>query len=179
MRSMIFAFARMNPPTTGHELLVSKVIETAKSINGDHIIYLSQTWRAPTDPLEWNFKRRVCEAAFRGVNISCDTSIRNPYIALESLAKDYNNLIMVAGSDRIDEYIKRFTPYTKLWEINFSVVSAGQRIIETEDTNGISATKLRQYAMENNREKFYNGLPSTLKENIKRVIFANVRKGLK
>jgi len=169
----------MNPPTRGHERLISKVVETAKEMGADHVVYLSQTHRAPKDPLDWAFKRRVCEAAFRGVNISDDTSVRNPYIAVESLAKTYDKVVMVVGSDHLEEFTKGFTPYTKLWGVDFSVISAGQRIVESDDVEGISATKLRQYALDNDRERFYAGLPSTLSENIKRTVFTSVKKGLK
>lgn len=150
----------------------------AKQDNADHMIYLSQTHKAPTDPLEWFFKRRVCESAFRGVNISSDTTIRNPYIALESLAKEYDNVTMVVGSDRAEEF-KSFTRYTDDWGINFNVVSAGARINESEGVEGMSATKMRQYAAEGNKEMFFQGLPQSLNENIKRLVYTNVRKGLK
>ena len=179
MKNIVFTFGRFNPPTKGHERLVSKVVETAKSICSDHIVYLSQTHKAPTDPLDWNFKRRVCESAFRGVNISQDTSIRNPYIALESLAKEYDNIMMVVGSDQAEEFTKRFTPYADKWGIQFSVVSAGQRIVESEGVEGMSATKLRQYAAEGNKEKFFQSLPESLNDNVKRLVYTNVRKGLK
>jgi hypothetical protein len=142
------------------------------------MIYLSQTCKAPTDPLTWDFKRRVCESAFRGVNISKDIHIRNPYIALEELAKEYDRIVLVTGSDHLDEYTKGFTPYTKLWGTDFSVISAGERIVESSDIDGISAGKLREYARQNMREEFYNGLPDSLNENIKRLVFSNVRKGL-
>lgn len=179
MSSVVFTFGRMNPPTKGHERLVTKVIETAKDIGGDHVVYLSQSHKAPTDPLEWFFKRRVCESAFRGVNISSDTTIRNPYTALESLAKEYDTIVMVAGSDQAEEYTKRFTPYADKWGINFSVVSAGQRIVESEGVDGVSATKLRQYAAEGNKEKFFENLPESLNQSIKTLVYTKTRKGLK
>jgi hypothetical protein len=140
---------------------------------------LSQSHKAPTDPLEWFFKRRVGESAFRGVNISRDITIRNPYIAFETLAKSYDNVKMVVGSDQAKEFTKRFTPYADKWEINFEVISAGQRIVESEGVEGISATKLRQYAAENNRELFFLGLPDSLNENIKQLVYTNVRKGMR
>jgi nicotinic acid mononucleotide adenylyltransferase len=179
MKSIIFTFGRFQPPTIGHQKLVSKVVEMAKQENADHMIYLSQTNKAPTDPLEWFFKRRVCESAFRGVNISSDTTIRNPYIALESLAKEYDNVTMVVGSDQLNEFTNRFSRYADDWGINFNVVSAGARIDESEGVEGISATKMRQYAVEGNKEKFFQGLPESLNENIKRLVYTNVRKGLK
>lgn len=179
MNSVVFTFGRMNPPTKGHERLITKVVETAKSIGGDHVVYLSQTHKAPTDPLDWFFKRRVCESAFRGINISSDITIRNPYIALESLAKEYDNIVMVVGSDQAEEFTKRFTPYADAWGTKFEVISAGQRIVESEGVEGMSATKLRQYAAEGNKEKFLLGLPESLKEGIKNLVYTNVRKGLK
>jgi hypothetical protein len=179
MSSIVFTFGRMNPPTKGHELLVTKVVETAKAIGGDHIVYLSQTQNKKTDPLEWNFKRRVCESAFRGVNISQDTTIKNPYLALESLARDFDTIRMVVGSDQADEFTKRFTPYADKWGIDFGVISAGQRIVESEGVEGMSASKLRKYATEGNKEKFFLGLPDSLKEGVRQLVYSNVRKGMK
>jgi len=179
MKSVIFTFGRFNPPTLGHQKLVSKIVEMAKQNNADHMVYLSQTHKAPTDPLEWFFKRRVCESAFRGVNISTDTAIRNPYIALESLAKEYDNIRMVVGSDQVEEFGKRFSKYADDWGVNFQVISAGERLVESEGVEGMSATKMRQYAAEGNKEKFFAGLPDALNENIKRLVYTNTRKGLK
>lgn len=179
MKSIVFCFGRMNPPTRGHSLLVSKVVETAKEHSADHIIYLSQTHKAPTDPLEFSFKRRVCESAFRGVNISNDLSIRNPYLALENLKEDYDNVILVAGSDQADEYINRFSGYASNWGVQFSVVTAGQRIVESAGVEGISATKLRQYAVDGNKTAFFEGLPTTLNANIKQLVYRNTRSGIK
>jgi nicotinic acid mononucleotide adenylyltransferase len=179
MKSIVYTFGRFSPPTVGHERLIKTVVEAAKLIGGDHVVYISQTHKAPADPLDWNFKRRVCETAFRGVNISSDISIRNPYIALETLKESYDNIVMVAGSDRIENYLANFAPYAREWRINFNVVSAGQRIMESENIDGISASKLRQYAAEGNKEQFFNGLPTSLNENIKRLVYNNVRRGLK
>jgi hypothetical protein len=175
MNSIVFTFGRMNPPTKGHQLLVSKVVETAKTINADHIVYLSQTQNKKTDPLEWNFKRR----AFRGINISKDITIKNPYIALESLAKSYDTIRLVVGSDQAGEFTKRFTPYADKWGIDFDVVSAGQRIVESEGVEGMSASKLRRYAAEGNKKQFFLGLPDSLNEGIRQLVYSNVRKGMK
>jgi nicotinic acid mononucleotide adenylyltransferase len=179
MKSVVFTFGRMNPPTAGHALLVSKVVETAKQHSADHFVYLSQTHKAPTDPLEFSFKRRVCESAFRGVNISNDLSIKNPYIALEHLKEHYDNVIMVAGGDQVDNFKARFTHYAKAWGIQFDVISAGQRINESAGVEGISATRLRQYAAEGNKTAFFEGLPTTLNASIKQLVYRNTQIGIK
>lgn len=178
MKSIVFTFGRMNPPTRGHALLVTTVVETAKQNDADHVVYLSQTHKAPTDPLEFSFKRRVCEAAFPGVHISPLTSIRNPYIALEYLKEHYDNIIMVAGSDQIEDY-SNFRKYTDQWGVQFSVVTAGQRINESNDIEGASATKLRQYAAEGNKTAFFEGLPTTLNASIKQLVYRNTQSGIK
>ncbi len=179
MTTIVFTFGRLNPPTRGHERLVGAVLETAKQIGADHAIYLSHSHKSPTDPLDWKFKRRVCEAAFPGVNISKDDEIRNPFQALHSFSGVYEKAILVVGGDRLTEFTNRMTPYAKEWGIEFEIVSAGIRIDESDGVEGASATKLRQYALDNNRELFYSGLPSKLNEAIKRLVFDNTRKGLK
>lgn len=179
MKKIVLSFCRMNPPTRGHERVVSAVVETAKRINADHVVYLSQSHNKSTDPLEWNFKRRVCEYAFPGVNISKDISIRNPYLALEHLKDQYDKIIMVAGSDRIDEYSKNFNKYSKNWNIELDFLSAGNRISESNDIDGVSSSKLRQYARDKDKENFFRHLPNRLNENIKKIVYQNTIRGLR
>lgn len=179
MKSIVFTFGRMNPPTRGHERLVSTVVETARAIGGDHIVYLSQTQRAPTDPLAWSFKRRVCEAAFPGVNLSKDLSIRNPFIALDVLKEEYDDITMVVGSDQVEEFEKRFTPYANHWGVDFTVISAGERIAESRGIAGLSATKMREWAAEGKKEKFLEGLPKAINSNVKELVYNNTRRGLR
>lgn len=177
--TVVFTFGRCNPPTKGHELLIQTVVETARSLQADHVVYLSQTYKAPTNPLEWNFKRRVCESAFRGVYISKDKTIKNPYLALELLKETYSKIIMIAGSDRVEEFRENFMPYAKEWGIEFEVISSGQRIVESADIDGMSSSKLRQYALIGNKESFLEGLPNTLNNNIKELVYRNTRIGMK
>lgn len=176
--TVVFTFGRMQPPTIGHELLINKLVETARNHNADHVVYLSQTQNNKTDPLDWDFKRRVCNTAFRGVYISEDKSIKNPFLALESLSGVYSNVIMVAGSDQSDEFLNRFRPYAKKLSVNFSVVNAGQRINESDGVEGISATKMRNYAMNNSKELFMQSLASNIPTSIKKMVFEKVQSGL-
>jgi hypothetical protein len=112
------------------------------------------------------------------VNISDDITIKNPFIALEKLKDKYKKVILVAGSDQVEEYKLRFTPYAEKWGIEFEVISAGERT-DKDDVSSISATKMRQYARDNNKEKFFAGLPTTVIPKVKEIVFANTRKGLK
>ena len=38
----VFAFGRFNPPTIGHQKLLSKVLDTATELNGKGYVFLSQ-----------------------------------------------------------------------------------------------------------------------------------------
>lgn len=176
MKSIVYTFGRMNPPTIGHLRLVDKVLEVAMDTQSDHIVYLSQSTNTPDNPLPWQFKHTVCEAAFPGVNISDDLIIKNPCLALESLKDNYSKITLVAGSDQTEEYAKRFTQYAEKWGIEFTVVSAG---IRNSTTNSISATKLRQYAIDGKRQLFLTGLPSGLSTGIKNLVYARTRTALK
>ena len=177
--SIVFTFGRINPPTIGHEKLIKKVVETARKLDADHVVYLSFSQNNKTDPLDWSFKRRVCESAFRGVNISDNSDIRNPFIALEYLKEHYKKIVMIAGSDQASEYTKRFTGYAQDWGVDFTVISAGERLVESVGVDGMSATKMRQYALENNKKAFFAGLPSALSESVKNLVFTNTKKALK
>jgi len=39
----VFCIGRMNPPTTGHGVVIDKVMKTAQARNGDHFIFLSRS----------------------------------------------------------------------------------------------------------------------------------------
>jgi hypothetical protein len=178
MNTIVFTFGRFNPPTKGHERLVSKVVETAKNIGADHLVVLSQSQKSGTDPLEWNFKRRICENAFPGVNISSDVSIYNPFKALQSFQGKYDKVILVVGSDQVDEFAERMTPYAKEWGFDFEIISAGDRN-NNSGVEGMSATKMRNYAIEHNWAAFSDGLPSKLRGLAKRLVFEETKRGMK
>lgn len=178
MPTVVFSFGRMNPPTSGHSKVVDKVVETARSLDADHVIFLSQTCDSKNNPLDWNFKKRVCESAFPGVYISNDKEIKNPFLGLQLLAEQYDKVILVCGSDQVDDF-EQFRKYTDVWGTEFEVMSAGERVNESRGVAGISASKMRQYAREGKMEKFMEGLPKTINSNVKEMVYNKTRKGLK
>jgi len=178
-KTIVFTFGRFSPPTIGHQKLMTKVVETAKSRRAHHAVYLSQSYDPVRNPLEWGFKLRDCEAAFKGVNISHDTDIRSPFIALNSFIGVYENAVLVVGQDQVSEFEDRMLEYAGLNGINLEVISAGNRIDEAEGVEGISATKMRQYAAEGKKALFLENLPTTLNANIKNLVYRNTIKGMK
>ena len=178
-KTIVFTFGRLAPPTIGHQRLISKVIEVARLNKADHSIYLSQTQDTIKNPLSWDFKCRVCESAFKGVVISRDPEIKTPFMALNSFINNYKNVILVVGQDQVNEFQERMTPYAESKGFNFSIISSGDRIADSDDIEGISASKMRQYAREKNKKLFLENLPTTLTSGIKELIYSNTRRGLK
>lgn len=180
MRSVVFTFGRMNPPTRGHERLILKLLEVSRQHGSDHAVFLSQTQKSDKDPLNWAFKTRVCQAAFPGVNISLDSTIKTPFQALQQLGEQYEQVIFIAGGDRVPEYQERMIPYAEKWGIkNFQIISAGDRNIQSRGIPGISSSKLREYALTGNSKKFLEGLPTRLNESLKEEIYQQTIFGLK
>jgi len=178
--TIIFTFGRMTPPTKSHILLIQKVMELSTELNADHKVYISQKYKPITDPLKWAFKKTIIRTCLPKVNISTDVKIKTPFQALEYFANNgYKKVIMVVGGDRINEFNNKMSPYAKKWGIkDFKVISIGERD-SSEGIEGLSASKLREYALNSNKKEFFNGLPDMLDNNWKGKIFHRVRINMK
>ena len=62
VKTMVFAFGRMNPPTIGHKKLVDKVLSVASNQKADHLIVLSKTQDKKTNPLDAQTKLKIGRA---------------------------------------------------------------------------------------------------------------------
>jgi predicted kinase len=91
---------------------------------------------------------------------------------------------MVAGSDRIPEYEKKLQQYNgegpgKLYNFKkIEVKSAGQRDPDAEGAEGMSASKMREHAQNNDFNTFKQGVPSHVPEKHARELFRDVRRGM-
>jgi nicotinic acid mononucleotide adenylyltransferase len=179
MDTAVFSFGRFNPPTKGHEKLVQAMVSVAKQHRAAHFLFLSQTQKAPTDPLSWTDKVRFVKAIFKGVSVSVDTTIKTPFQALELLGKSYKNVILVVGQDRVEDFQTRMELYTEQFGIeNFQVVSAGDRDADSDSVEGVSASKARQYAADEQFDKFAETIPDSASLAIKTQIYNKVRQGM-
>src|SRR5210317_1453409 len=96
----VMAFGRMNPPTIGHAKLVDKL----SSLPGDPYIFLSQSQKPKTDPLSFQDKLRYAKFFFPNVTIG-NPQVKTIIQALQKLNElGYDNLIYVAGSDRVPAF---------------------------------------------------------------------------
>jgi len=169
LKTAVFAFGRMNPPTIGHKKLVDKV----SSIAGDHFVFLShasgnKTQKPGTkqyenkDPLPFSDKLAFVDVSFPTVTVG-DSNVKTVMDAMKKLQADgYTDVIMVAGSDRVDSFTELLNKYQGT-EYDFNtieVVSAGERDPDAEGADGMSASKMRAAVRAGDFESFKQGAAS-------------------
>ena len=185
-KPVVMAFGRMNPPTTGHEKLVNRVKDIAKDYNAPHHIIISHSVDAKKNPLDIASKLKHANRFFPNTNIEASSKEHPTFLqhAARLHAMGHDHLIMVAGSDRIPEYEKKLQQYNGTAKgslYNFKkieVKSAGQRDPDAEGTEGMSASKMREHAQNNDFHSFKQGIPHHVPEKHARELFRDVRGGM-
>jgi hypothetical protein len=188
-RPVVMAFGRMNPPTTGHAKLVDKVHELAKKHGAHHQVILSGTHDAKKNPLDAETKVKHAKRFFPHTNIRAASKTEPTLLhhAARLNKAGHDHLIMVAGSDRVPEYHKLLHTYNgkpdKKGNIPFSfkkisVVSAGHRDPDAEGAEGMSASKMRDHAKNNNFKEFHKGIPDHVSHEHAKELFHDVRKSM-
>ena len=185
-KPVVMAFGRMNPPTTGHEKLVNKVKEIAKDYNAPHHVIISHSVDAKKNPLDVTSKIKHAQRFFPNTNIVSSSKEHPTFLqhAARLHAMGHDHLIMVAGSDRIPEYEKKLQQYNGTAKgslYNFKkieVKSAGQRDPDAEGAEGMSASKMREHAQNNDFHSFKQGVPPHVPEKHAKELFRDVRKGM-
>ena len=185
-RHAVLAFGRLQPPTTGHEVLVNKVKEVAKQHNAEHHIVLSHSNDAKQNPLTPQQKVKHAKRFFPGTNIT--TSDKEAPNFLTQAAKLHKSgvthLHMIAGSDRTSEYKKVLKKYNGTHEgalFNFKKIevhSAGQRDPDAEGTTGMSGSKMRAHAQTGKFKEFKKGVPGHVSDAHAKELYQDLRKGM-
>ena len=168
MKTVVIAWGRLNPPTSGHELLINKVRTIARLEKGDPMVYLSHSQDSKKNPFDYNTKVKYAQKAFG--NIVQRSSANTIFKVLGELEKKYQRLVLVVGSDRVAEFRSLFEKYGKDYSFEkLEVVSAGERDPDADDVTGMSASKMREMAVKDNFDDFKSGLPKLLQRDAKKV----------
>jgi len=178
MKSVVFTFGRMNPPTTGHQLLVNKLIALAQTSRSTPRVYLSHSV-GKKDPLQYDKKLSFARAAF-GAIVRKSNSKNIIQILKELEAEKFTHVTMVVGSDRVAEFTRLLNTYNGK-EYTFEkidVKSAGERDPDADDVSGMSASKMRALAKDEKVSEFLRGAPNTLKAAQAKSMYTAVRKAL-
>ena len=173
-KTAVMAFGRFNPPTVGHEKLINKLHAVASDHKGEAHLFTSHSQGTAKDPLDQKTKIGYLHSIVPGgMQVHGSTKEKPTFLhaAAKLHAQGHKHLVMVAGSDRVDEYRNILEKYNdgkehahgKFKFKSIKVVSAGQRDPDAEGIEGMSGTKMRDHARGNRIDKFKTGLPDVLK----------------
>ena len=182
--TIVFAFGRFNPPTTGHEKLIQKTAKVAGS--NPYRVFPSHTQNPKKDPLPQALKTAYMRKMFKKYarNIVVSKSRNAIEIAVELYNQGYKNLVMIAGSDRVKVFDSMLNQYNGVegkahgyYKFDsIEVVSAGERDPDAEGVAGMSASKMRAAAADGDYDSFVTGIPTTLPDGDKKKLYRDVRK---
>ena len=156
-----FCFGRMNPPTIGH----AEVFKALASVGGDYFIFVSQSQDRKENPLSYDEKINFIKAIHPQYadhvveNTALNTVVK---VASYLYEQGYKHVTFVAGSDRLDQFKKLLTDYNGVEgkahgfydfeSIDFK--SSGERDPDSPGVSGVSASKARASAANNDFEGF-------------------------
>ena len=180
-KKVSFTFGRFNPPTTGHE----KLIKALAAQGGTIMVFPSQTQDPKKNPLPFPKKVAYMKKMFPRYAKNIIVSKARQVFEISNILHDqgYTDVTMVVGSDRVKEFETLLNKYNGkkgthgFYDFNsINVVSAGDRDPDADDVSGMSASKMRAAAGENDFDSFKKGLPSGFKQGEK--LFKDVRDGM-
>ena len=180
--TLTVVFGRFNPPTIGHEKLLSAAKKA--SAGEDYKVYPSRTQDAKKNPLDVDQKVSFMKKMFPDYeeNIINDPDMRNIFdVLIAANEEGYTSVNIVVGSDRQAEFENLAQKYNgQLYDFELiRVISAGVRDADAEGVEGMSASKMRKAVMDDDFESFRRGTPKTLDDGDAQSLFDAVRQGMK
>lgn len=165
--------------TNGHEKLANKIKSEAASRKADAKLYLSHSTNPKKDPLPFDAKVKYATKAF-GPMVQ-NSAARTIIEVAKELSGKYSNFVVVVGSDRVPEFKTLLNKYNgkDFTFDSIEIVSAGERDPDAEGVEGMSGSKMRRFAEDEDFASFRKGVPSKLSDDDAKGLFDAVRKGMK
>ena len=181
-KTLTTAFGRFNPPTVGHEKLLSAAKKAAAG--GDLKIYPSRSQDSKKNPLDPDMKVSYMRKMFPDYEeqIINDSEMNTIFDVLTTASEEgYRNVNIIVGADRQAEFESLSQKYNgDLYDFDeIRVISAGVRDADAEGVEGMSASKLRKAVMDDDFDTFKRGTPAGLKDADASALFDAVRTGMK
>ena len=162
MKTLIISFGRLNPPTVGHQAMIEHIGKVlAQTPNAVAKLYLSNTHDKQKNPLTPDEKLKIIKKLMpdtKGVEILADMKVKNIFMALEHFNGQFDDIIVVCGYDRRQEYQVKLNEWNgKTYKYNsIKVISDNSRV--NVSGNEVSGTLMRQAVLEDNFEMFKTGI---------------------
>ena len=178
--TLTIAFGRFNPPHAGHLQLMNTASLAAEQDGGDYVIVPSRSEDPKKNPLNADEKVEFMRQMFpqHSPRIQNDSNTRTIFDVLKKAHLDgYTNVRIVGGSDRVKEFDKLANNYNgTLYQFdNIEVISAGDRDPDSDGVEGMSASRLRLAAAENDFRTFKSAMPDGMRPRDARELFNIVR----
>lgn len=174
-------FGRFNPPTIGHQ----KLLDAARKASGDGDlrIYPSRSNDPKKNPLDPDSKIDVMRQMYpdHAAHIINDPNSKTIFDVLKTAHQDgYSGVNIVVGGDRLKEFEKLSGSYNgKIYDFGeLDVVSAGERDPDAEGIEGMSASKMRKAAVDNDFKAFRSGVPKSIDDKSAKLIFNKLKKSM-
>jgi len=185
-KTVVFTFGRFQPPTSGHQKLVDALVNAASKSGGVALLYPSRTNDAKKNPLNPGVKIKWLRKFFGSdVKVMDDAGAKTMFDVMNKFQNEgVKKVIMVVGGDRVDEMRNAIKPYLthkdpeKRYTFEFEVVSAGERDPDAEGVVGMSASKMRAAAAENNLKAFMGGIPDGVSKSDAETLFKELRRAM-
>jgi len=180
-----FTFGRMNPPTIGHEKLLSALKESAGK--EPYKIFLSRSNDQKKNPLIFESKIKTVRKFFpRHARHVVGEGAKNILdVAVKLYENNYRSVVCVVGEDRLMEFEQLLEKYNGVQSrhgfyefTNIEIKSAGKRNFSGSGVEAISASTLRECVSEGNFIKFSQGIPKDVSHNDAKRLFNELRVGL-
>lgn len=175
----VIHFGRITVPTKGHYVNINFTKNLARNLGASLSIITSRTFGDKKNPLPPSTKLKHINRAFPDARVKM-ASKKMPTIfdhAAKANRAGARNLVVVAGSDRVNAYDKMLNSYNgKLYNFDsIKVVSSGERVA------GVSGTDMRRHAASGDFKSFRQGLAPHLRDNVShaRQLYNDLRQRLK
>ena len=171
---------RAQPVHNGHVKVIKAVEDEAKRVGGSAHIVTSHSEGDEKNPIPVS-KKLGClrKVASKDTHVS-STSREAPSVidTAARLNRHAHHLVVVAGSDRADEYEKLLNRYNgkpdKTGKVHFNFKSIKVKSIgrdpDAEGAEGVSGTKMREHAKSGNISGFKSGLPPELHQHAEEMM---------
>jgi hypothetical protein len=187
-KTAVFSFGRYQPISVGHGKLFDAMAILSRKLDADMHIYASHTQDDKKNPLNYKDKVKFLKLSFpKYKNNVTSSDAKTIFDVIKDLAAmGHTDLVFVVGQDRKKQFNDAIKPYINTdhkdaIKLNsFNIISAGNRDPDSDDDiEAISASKLRDFAKDDDYNSFVKGISQELSTMNKKALYDLVRNGLK
>ena len=180
----VFCIGRFNPPTIGHlKMIEAAASQQSKYSGAPFYVFPTHSQDPAKNPLPHSLKIAYMKKMFKKYAKNIQVSKARNLFEMATMLHDkgHRAVVLVAGSDRVDEFQNMLDKYNGVEGRHgyygfdsIEVISAGERDPDAEGVEGMSASKMRAAAATGDYDDFEKGLPNNFKDGKK--LFRDVRK---